>query len=350
MSLPNPVEQESYDVIINKLSRVMKEVAEESMKRAAVEENSSSPDNLLTVSGEGTLEDERTFIVDWSIYCNRGRNRKNYSGSAGKKEVDGMLRIFNRSEKLHNLKYSNYIGDGDTKTFNALSENKPYGDDHLIQKIECVGHVQKRMGTRLRKLKLVYSKKKLSDGKTISGKDLAHPALLKKCLGGKTQNPNESLNSLIWKFCPKTISSSLHIAEIAANLATSVFNDGNQILITILVKFGLKINRNVCVSLAERDNRRIFTSRQRRLESSFEARRAKKIKRVKKLSCFRNRKVYLMILEHFSMMTGGWRGWFVAGVPPPRLQVRPRPKSVDFRDAENQQRPCRMIIWHVEDP
>ncbi|GFV12848.1 hypothetical protein TNCV_2275841 [Trichonephila clavipes] len=46
MSLPNPVEQKSYDVINNKLSRVMKEVAEESMKRAAVEENSSSPDNL----------------------------------------------------------------------------------------------------------------------------------------------------------------------------------------------------------------------------------------------------------------------------------------------------------------
>ncbi|GFV26549.1 uncharacterized protein TNCV_3082571 [Trichonephila clavipes] len=77
--------------------------------------------------------------------------------------------------------------------------------------------------------------------------DLSHPALLKKCLGGKTQNPNESLNSLIWKFCPKTIGSRLQIAEIAANLETSVLNDGNQILITILEKFGLKINRNVCV-------------------------------------------------------------------------------------------------------
>ncbi|GFS92868.1 transposable element Tcb1 transposase [Trichonephila clavipes] len=315
MSLPNPVEQKSHDVINNKLSRVMKEVAEESMKRAAVEENSSSPDNLLTVSGDGT----------WKTRGHSSLIGKNYSGSAGKMEVDGMLRIFNRSEELHNLKYSNYTGDGDTKTFNALSENKPYGDDHLIQKIECVGHVQKRMGTRLRKLKLVYSKKKLSDGKTIGGKGrltdslidklahyyvnaircnstsvkemrkaiwavwghscstddepmhwfcptnpntwyLSHPALLKKCLGGKTQNPNESLNSLIWKFCPKTIGSSLQIAEIASNLATSVLNDGNQILISILEKFGLKINRNVCVSLAERDNRRIFTSRQRRLE------------------------------------------------------------------------------------
>ncbi|GFT18379.1 hypothetical protein TNCV_3216481 [Trichonephila clavipes] len=56
MSLPNPVEQKSYDVINNKLSLVMKEVAEESMKRAAVEENSSSPYNLLTVSGDGTWE------------------------------------------------------------------------------------------------------------------------------------------------------------------------------------------------------------------------------------------------------------------------------------------------------
>ncbi|GFW62345.1 uncharacterized protein TNCV_290191 [Trichonephila clavipes] len=302
MSLPNPVEQKSHDVINNKLSRVMKEVAEESMKMAAVEENSSSPDNLLTVSGDGT----------WKT---RG--------------------------------HSSLIGrDSDTKTFNALSENKPYGDDYLIQKIECVGHVQKRMGTRLRKLILVYRKKKLSDGKTIGVKGRLTDSLIDKLahyygnaircnstsvkemrkavwghscstddepmhwfcptnpntwscicrlissgtpeemLGGKTQNPNDSLNSLIWKFCPKTIGSRLQIAEIAANLATSVFNDGNQILITILEKFGLKINRNVCVPLAECDNRRIFTSRQRLLESFFEARRAKKIKKNKEIELF----------------------------------------------------------------
>ncbi|GFU29260.1 uncharacterized protein TNCV_1975031 [Trichonephila clavipes] len=284
MSLPNPVEQKSHDVINNKLSRVMKEVAEESMKMAAVEEYSSSPDNLLTVSGDGTWK-TRTFIVDWSMYCNRGRNRKNYSGSAGKMEVDGMLKIFNRSEKLHNLKYSNYIGDGDTKTFNALSENKPYGDDYLIQKIECVGHVQKRMGrltdSLIDKLAHYYgnaircnstSVKEMRKaiwavwGHSCSTDDEPiHWFCPTNQIHGevKIQNPNESLNSLIWKFCPKTIGSRLQIAEIAANLETSVFNDGNQILITILEKFGLKINRNVCVPLAERDNRRIFTSRQR---------------------------------------------------------------------------------------
>ncbi|GFV00568.1 hypothetical protein TNCV_4676561, partial [Trichonephila clavipes] len=37
----------------------MKEVAEESMKMAAVEEYSSSPDNLLTVSGDGNWKTRR---------------------------------------------------------------------------------------------------------------------------------------------------------------------------------------------------------------------------------------------------------------------------------------------------
>ncbi|GFV14654.1 hypothetical protein TNCV_2586271 [Trichonephila clavipes] len=46
----------------------------------------------------------------------------------------------------------------------------------------------------------------------------------------------------------------------------------------------------------------------------------------------------------------GWRGLFDAGLLLPRLWVPPRPKSVDFHDAENRQRPCRMIIRHVKDP
>ncbi|GFV62667.1 uncharacterized protein TNCV_903591 [Trichonephila clavipes] len=213
----------------------------------------------------------------------------------------------------------------------CASSNKISGYQTSLKSNLVKAMCKKEMGTRLRKLKLVYSKKKLSDGKTIGGKgrltdslidklahyygnaircnstsvkemrkaiwavwghscstddepmhwfcptnpntwckynaainnnlqnykhkpsvakavrdvikpvfaDLSHPALLKKCLGGKTQNPNESLNSLIWKFCPKTIGFSLQIEEIAANLATSVFNAGNQILITILEKFGL---------------------------------------------------------------------------------------------------------------
>ncbi|GFV49892.1 hypothetical protein TNCV_1391741 [Trichonephila clavipes] len=45
-----------------------------------------------------------------------------------------------------------------------------------------------------------------------------------------------------------------------------------------------------------------------------------------------------------------WRSWFVVGHLYPRLLVRHRPKSVDFPDAQNRQRPCRMIIRHEKDP
>ncbi|GFS35018.1 hypothetical protein TNIN_269121 [Trichonephila inaurata madagascariensis] len=47
MSFSNPIEQKPYDVINNELSLVTKEVAEESMKRAVFEENSSSSDDIL---------------------------------------------------------------------------------------------------------------------------------------------------------------------------------------------------------------------------------------------------------------------------------------------------------------
>ena len=50
-------------------------------------------------------------------------------------------------------KYNKYLGDGDSKGFMRVLESKPYGEDTNIEKLECIGHVQKRMGSRLRKLK-----------------------------------------------------------------------------------------------------------------------------------------------------------------------------------------------------
>ncbi|GFX00531.1 uncharacterized protein TNCV_2235381 [Trichonephila clavipes] len=239
MSLPNPVEQKSYDVINNKLSRVMKEVAEEIMKKAAVEENSSSPDNLLTVSGDGTWKTRghpSLTGVCTVIGAETGKVLDREVLSSFCKECDSYKGVNTDDEPMHWFCPTN---PNTWCKYNAAINNNLQNYKHKPAVAKTVRDV----------IKPVFA-------------DLSHPALLRKCLGGKTQNPNESLNSLIWKFCPKKIGSSLQIAEIAANLATSVFNDGNQILITILEKFGLEINRNVCVSLAERDNRRIFTSRQ----------------------------------------------------------------------------------------
>ena len=48
------------------------------------------------------------------------------------------------------IRYTEYYGDGDTKSFSAV-ENV-YGEKSVIKR-ECIGLVQKGAGTRLRKLK-----------------------------------------------------------------------------------------------------------------------------------------------------------------------------------------------------
>ena len=77
----------------------------------------------------------------------------NHAGSAGKMEVDGVIKMFRRSVLLYQLKYLHYIGDGDSKTYKGIVESQPYGPDITILKKECIGHVQKRMGNRLHKIK-----------------------------------------------------------------------------------------------------------------------------------------------------------------------------------------------------
>ncbi|KAJ4451848.1 hypothetical protein ANN_03326 [Periplaneta americana] len=50
----------------------------------------------------------------------------NHKGSSGNMEVEGMKQILNRSLATHNVQYVNYIGDGDTKSYKAVSESQPY--------------------------------------------------------------------------------------------------------------------------------------------------------------------------------------------------------------------------------
>ena len=76
----------------------------------------------------------------------------NHSGLAGKMEVDAIIEMFGCSETLFGVKYANYVGDGDSKTYPSICKAVPY-EDLAVQKKECIGHVQKRMGTRLRNMK-----------------------------------------------------------------------------------------------------------------------------------------------------------------------------------------------------
>lgn len=69
------------------------------------------------------------------------------------------------------MKYLEYYGDGDSKSYATVKDM--YGENS-VQKLECIGHVQKRVGCRLRKLKKTVGglggKEKLTDAcKTTMG-------------------------------------------------------------------------------------------------------------------------------------------------------------------------------------
>ena len=88
----------------------------------------------------------------------------NLDGSASSMVSVGASRVFLRCQLQHDLRYVNYLGDGDSSSFNCVNDCKPSGEDCCITKMECIGHVQKRVGSRLS-----YKGELLSDGKGIGG-------------------------------------------------------------------------------------------------------------------------------------------------------------------------------------
>lgn len=93
----------------------------------------------------------------------------NFEGSSGSMDASGLLYIFQRSVEQYGLRYLEFLGDGDSKAHKLLVEQAVYGDAE-VEKLECVGHVQKRLGSRLRSLKKRLGKNRLEDGKPIGGK------------------------------------------------------------------------------------------------------------------------------------------------------------------------------------
>ena len=63
----------------------------------------------------------------------------------------GAVEIFRHSVEKYGLIYNQYLGDGDSSSFTDVVNSNSYKEYNIIpEKLECVGHVQKRLGTRLR--------------------------------------------------------------------------------------------------------------------------------------------------------------------------------------------------------
>ena len=100
----------------------------------------------------------------------------NFDGSSPAMEAEGASIIWRRSIELHNLQYKWMVSDGDSKAFSTV-ENV-YMETKVI-KLDCVGHIQKRMGKHLLTLK-ARTKGNLIDGKPIGGKGRLTDTRIKK--------------------------------------------------------------------------------------------------------------------------------------------------------------------------
>ncbi|KAG8320895.1 hypothetical protein J6590_058047 [Homalodisca vitripennis] len=72
------------------------------------------------------------------------------------------------------------------------------------------------------------------------GADLADPALLKKCILGKSKNPNESVNAVIWSRLPKTVFVGLQTLECL-----------------VLKELGMSVSKNTASVMSELDRLRV---------------------------------------------------------------------------------------------
>lgn len=90
------------------------------------------------------------------------------SESMGK---DAAIRIFKCSIEKYKLKYTTYVGDGDSSSFKEVSAAlfEEYGSEYYISKEDCIEHIQKCMGSNLRKYKNKCKGKKLPDDAKVGG-------------------------------------------------------------------------------------------------------------------------------------------------------------------------------------
>ena len=68
--------------------------------------------------------------------------------------------------------------------------------------------------------------------------DLSSENSLQRCIGGFTQNNNETLNALIWSFAPKRVFSGAKTVKIASYLAESIFNEGYESILKMMHIYG----------------------------------------------------------------------------------------------------------------
>lgn len=102
--------------------------------------------------------------------------------------------------------------------------------------------------------------------------DLSKDALLERCIGGFNQNNNESFNQLIWKICPKIMTSGALPVHLASYISAGLFNEGTHSLLYFLHAIGVSCGRNAHAYAAKCDEARISQAEMRAAACTREGR------------------------------------------------------------------------------
>ncbi|GFX68747.1 uncharacterized protein TNCV_2125031 [Trichonephila clavipes] len=103
--------------------------------------------------------------------------------------------------------------------------------------------------------------------------ELSLPKLLKKCLGGKdSEFTNESFNSTVWKYCPKTSEFFKRIVDVSVVM----YNDGICVAgrLDIMKQLFCKLGHFSVTYAFQSDNARIKEAEMKSRSSTLDARRA----------------------------------------------------------------------------
>ncbi|GFU72809.1 uncharacterized protein TNCV_3712321 [Trichonephila clavipes] len=158
--------------------------------------------------------------------------------SSGAMEPVGVYRIFERSAQMRKLHCVQFYGEGDSESFDAV--RNVYGENS-VTKSECIGHIQKRVGSRLRKLKLKQ-----------------------KGLGGRGKLTDSFIDKL-QNYYGIAIRSNLLTLRLGAHMAAIQFNKGFRGLLDVLNQAQVQVGANTEKGFAQLDEERVSESKRHSL-------------------------------------------------------------------------------------
>ncbi|GBP63900.1 hypothetical protein EVAR_39562_1 [Eumeta japonica] len=100
---------------------------------------------------------------------------------------------------------------------------------------------------------------------------LSKDDLLERCLGGHTQNVNESFKATVWRLSPKHLQSGLKVVEISAYIAAGIFDEGFSSVLRIMNLLNLTNGTNAKVLAYNTDEARITLQNRKGLSETKDA-------------------------------------------------------------------------------